>query len=101
MSFEAEGFRFKGGDEGVIIEDDLADYLVGVAAAPIVAADGDPIVFDVEESGDFSNGELGPHGSVSKKVESERSFTVLVAQAFLLIRFGTKEEEGVLASIAI
>ena len=95
LSFEAEGFGFKGGDEGVAIGDDLTGYLVSVTA------DRDPIVFDGEESGDFSNRELGPLGSISKEVESERSFIGLVARAFLLIPIGIEGEEGVMAFVAI
>ena len=89
-----------GGDEGVATGDDWTDCLVVVTTTPEVAIVGDPIIFDGKESGDFGNGELGPLKRVSKEVESERSFTSLVARAFLLIPFGIEGEEGVMASIA-
>ena len=89
-----------GCDEGIAIGDNWAGYLGGVTKAPKVATDGDPIVFDGEESGDFGNGELSPFRSFSKEVELERFFTSLVARAIYLIAFGTEGEEGVVASVA-
>ena len=101
LSLETKGFGFEGGDEGVATKGDLGCCLVGVAVTPIVVVDEDLIVFDGEESGDLDNEELTPLGNVSKEVESKRSFTSLVARTFLLIPFGTKGEEGVVASVAI
>ena len=69
---------------------------MGVATASEVATDGDPIVFDGEEKVDFGNRELGLLRKVSKKVESKRSFSGLMAQAFL---HGTKGEEGIVSSV--
>ena len=72
MSLKVEGFGFESGDKGVAIGGDLACCLVGVAAAPVVAVYGDPIIFDGEESSDFGNRELGLLMSISKEIESER-----------------------------
>ena len=79
---------------------DLTCCSVDVAAALEVAIDGDPFVFDGEESGDFGNGELDPLGSVSREVKSKRSLVGLMACAFCLIPFGIGGGEVVVASVA-
>ena len=98
LSLEADGFGLVAGDEGVATWGDLVCCLAGVAAAPDVVAEGDPIIFDGEERGDFGNGELGPLEKVSREVESKRSLIGLMAQAFCLIPFGTGGGKGFMAS---
>ena len=66
-----------GGDDGVAIGGTLVCYLVGVAAALDVAAEGQSIAINGEDIGDFDKGELGPVGLVSREVESERSLSGL------------------------
>ena len=65
-------------------EDGWADCFAGVVAAPAVATDGDPIVFDGEDKADFGSKELEPLGSVSREVESERSLSGLTTRVFAL-----------------
>ena len=84
---------------GVATRGDLACYLASVAIALGVASDEDPIIFYGKKSGDFDNWGLGPLGSVSREVESKRSFTGLTARAFFLVPFGTEGEKGVMASV--
>ena len=93
LSRVAKGFGLVGGEDDVATGGALVCCLAGVAAAPNVAAEGDPIVFQGEDKGDFGNGELGPLGSVSREVESERSFNGLTARAFCLIPFGASSGE--------
>ena len=83
LAFEEEGFRFSGGDEGVVTRDEgWASCLDGVVATPKVAPDEDPTVFYGDERGDLGKGELGPLESVLREVNSKRSLISLVAQAF-------------------
>ena len=78
-----------GGEGSVATRGALLCYLAGVAV------EGDPIVFDGEDKGNFSNGELGPLRSVSREVESKRSLSGLTARAFCLIPFGARNGEDV------
>ena len=56
--------------------------MAGVAVAPEVVLDGDAIVFEGDENGDFGRGELGPLGNVSSEVDSKRTLVGLEARAF-------------------
>ena len=69
MSLEVAGFRLVGGEVDVAIEGALVYCLADVVVAPNLVAEGDPIVFDGEERGDFGNGDVGPLGRVSSEVE--------------------------------
>ena len=57
LSLEAEGFGLMGGEVGAATRGDVVCCLAGVAAAPDVATEGDPIIFDEVERGDFGNGD--------------------------------------------
>ena len=101
LAFEEEGFGLQGRGEVVATWDEgWPGCLVGVAAAPEVALDEDPIAFEGDESGDFNRGELRPLGSVSSEVDSEKSLVGLVAWAFCLLPLGTGGGQGFVASIA-
>ena len=101
LAFEVEGFELWGGGEAVATGDDgWACCLASVTTALEVTPDVDLIVFEGDESGDFSRGELGPLRSVSSKVYSKRSSVSLVAQAFCLKPLGTGGGEGFMASVA-
>ena len=91
-----------GGEDGVATGGALVCCLASVVAAPDVAVEGDPIVFDAEDRGDFGNGELGPLGSVSREVESKRSLSGLIAWVFCLIPFEARGgEDDFVVSVAI
>ena len=68
-----------GGEEGVAIGVDVLCCLADVAAAPNVTAEGEPVVFDGEDRGDFDNGDMDLLGRMSSEVESVRSFNGLTA----------------------
>ena len=103
FAIEDKGFGFVGGEMGDATgEDGWANYFVGVVATPTIATEGDPIIFDGDDRGDFDNGEFGPLGNVSTEVESERSLSGLTARAFLLIPFGAGGgEDGFVVCVAI
>ena len=83
MAFKEDGFGLWGRGEAIATGDEgWVGCFAGVATTPEVAPDEDPIVFKGDERGDFDRGELGPLGSVSSEVDSERSLVGLEAQDF-------------------
>ena len=60
-----------GGEDGVATGGPLVCCLASVVVALDIVVEGDPIVFDGEDKGDFCSEELGPLGNVSTEVKSE------------------------------